>query len=69
MRSWPSAPPEFVALQSVQPIPLLNFRWWRESSLVPRRALIAASMGWQLDSFDVMLYALVLATLMADLEI
>ena len=57
-----------VALQSVQAIPLLNFRWWRESSLVARRALIAASMGWLLDSFDVMLYALVLATLMADLD-
>ena len=57
-----------MALQSVQPIPLLNLHWWRESSLVARRALIAASMGWLLDSFDVMLYALVLATLMADLD-
>ena len=57
-----------MALQFVQAIPLLNFRWWRESSLVARRALIAASMGWLLDSFDVMLYALVLATLMADLD-
>ncbi|MEC7768268.1 MAG: MFS transporter, partial [Acidobacteriota bacterium] len=30
--------------------------------------LFAASMGWLLDSFDVMLYALVLATLMVDLN-
>jgi MFS family permease len=29
--------------------------------------LIAASLGWLLDAFDVMLYALVLASLMADL--
>ena len=30
--------------------------------------MVAASMGWLLDSFDVMLYALVLATLMVDLN-
>jgi MFS family permease len=33
-----------------------------------RRALLAASLGWMLDSFDVMLYALVLAHIMTDLE-
>jgi MFS family permease len=33
-----------------------------------RRSLVAASFGWMLDSFDVMLYAMVLASLMADLE-
>ncbi|MDP2915058.1 MAG: MFS transporter [Candidatus Aminicenantes bacterium] len=32
-----------------------------------RRALIAASLGWMLDAFDVMLYALVLAHMMKDL--
>src|SRR2546430_10939829 len=32
-----------------------------------RRTLIAASLGWMLDSFDVMLYALVLAHIMRDL--
>ena len=32
-----------------------------------RRTLIAAALGWMLDAFDVMLYALVLAYIMADL--
>ena len=31
-----------------------------------RRAFVAASLGWMLDSFDVMLYALVLASLIED---
>jgi MFS family permease len=43
--------------------------WWRESSSVARRALVAASCGWMLDSFDVMLYALVVAALILDLGI
>ncbi|HEX6976496.1 MAG TPA: MFS transporter [Vicinamibacterales bacterium] len=43
------------------------FHWWRAGSLDARRALIAASFGWMLDSFDVMLYALVLAHIMPDL--
>jgi MFS family permease len=41
--------------------------FWREATPDARRALVAASLGWMLDSFDVMLYALVLASLMADL--
>lgn len=32
-----------------------------------RRTLLAASLGWMLDAFDVMLYALVLAHIMRDL--
>ena len=32
-----------------------------------RRTLLAASLGWMLDSFDAMLYALVLAHVMRDL--
>src|SRR5437868_14737655 len=32
-----------------------------------RRTLIAAALGWMLDAFDVMLYALVLAHIMRDL--
>lgn len=43
------------------------FGWWRAGSADGRKALIAASLGWMLDSFDVMLYALVLASLMSDL--
>ncbi|MEX2270025.1 MAG: MFS transporter [Vicinamibacterales bacterium] len=43
------------------------FGWWHEATPHAKRALIAASLGWMLDSFDVMLYSLVLAYLMADL--
>src|SRR5215470_627902 len=32
-----------------------------------RRTLLAAALGWMLDSFDAMLYALVLAHIMRDL--
>ncbi|WP_064742688.1 MFS transporter [Edaphobacter aggregans] len=43
--------------------------WWRQATPEARRALAAASFGWMLDSFDVMLYALVLASLILDLGI
>jgi MFS family permease len=43
------------------------FGFWHAASPEARRALLAASLGWLLDAFDVMLYALVLASLMADL--
>jgi MFS family permease len=43
------------------------FGWLRAAPPTSRRALVAASLGWMLDSFDVMLYALVLAYLMKDL--
>src|SRR6476659_10700940 len=43
------------------------FGWWRVASAAPRRALIAASLGWALDAFDVMLFSLVLASVIADL--
>lgn len=43
------------------------FGWWRAGSPAARRALVAASLGWMLDSFDVMLYALVLASIMPEL--
>ena len=42
--------------------------WWRAGTPDAKRALVAASLGWMLDSFDVMLYALVLAALMRDLS-
>jgi MFS family permease len=45
-----------------------RFAWWKAASPDARRALIAASFGWMLDSFDVMLYAMVLAALMADMN-
>lgn len=43
------------------------FGWWAAGDREARRALIAAALGWMLDSFDVMLYALVLTSIMPDL--
>lgn len=43
--------------------------WLREGTPEARRALLAASLGWALDAFDVMLYALVLAALIRDLSL
>ena len=37
--------------------------WLWEADAAARRALVAASLGWMLDAFDVMLYAMVLSTL------
>jgi MFS family permease len=45
------------------------FGWWRAAPRSAKKALIAASFGWMLDSFDVMLYSLVLASLMTDLHL
>lgn len=45
----------------------LSLSWLREAPPSARRALIAAWLGWALDGFDVMLYALVLGTLIGDL--
>ena len=42
------------------------FDWWHEARPPARRAFVAASLGWMLDSFDVMLYAMVLASLIED---
>ncbi len=43
------------------------FGWWREAPGDAKRALFAAALGWMLDAFDVMLYALVLTAVMSDL--
>ncbi len=43
------------------------FGWWREAPGDAKRALWAAALGWMLDAFDVMLYALVLTAVMSDL--
>jgi MFS family permease len=45
------------------------FGWWHTAPRPAKKALVAASFGWMLDSFDVMLYSLVLASLMADLHL
>ncbi|MFB3853067.1 MAG: MFS transporter [Vicinamibacterales bacterium] len=44
------------------------FGWWHHADRPARRALIAASLGWMLDAFDVQLYAMVLVALMSDLD-
>lgn len=44
---------------------MVNF--WREASPEARRALVAGGMGWLLDAFDVMLYALVLTAVRDEL--
>ena len=55
--------------QLSQTSPPAHLDWWRQATPEARRALVAASFGWMLDSFDVMLYALVLASLILDLGI
>ncbi len=42
------------------------FAWLRAGSPAARRSLLAASLGWMLDSFDVMLYAMVLPAVLSD---
>jgi MFS family permease len=42
------------------------FTWWRDADVAAKRAFVAAALGWMLDSFDVMLYAIVLAALIDD---
>jgi MFS family permease len=42
--------------------------WYKTVTPAQRRSLTAASLGWMLDSMDVMLYSMVLAYLMRDLE-
>lgn len=74
--SFGAAGPEPSALRhqsSTSPQPLAlspddrgMFAWWRDADQRARRAFIAASLGWMLDSFDVMLYAMVLASLIRD---
>lgn len=38
--------------------------WYKQITPVQKRALLSASLGWMLDSMDIMLYAMVLAHLM-----
>jgi len=41
--------------------------WLTDATRVQRRTLLAASLGWMLDSMDILLYSMVLAHLMRDL--
>lgn len=47
---------------AISPVQLL-----KQANQAQRRTLLAASLGWMLDAFDAMLYALVLAYVMRDL--
>ena len=57
---------EAIHIAAIKP---KNLAWLREAPAASRKALLAASLGWMLDSFDVMLYSLVLASLMLDLHL
>ena len=43
------------------------FGWWHAGDAAAHRALVAASFGWMLDAFDVMLYSMVLATIITTM--
>jgi MFS family permease len=59
-----------VELSAVRPTrKILGLEWPREMSVAERNSLLAGGFGWMLDSFDVTLYAMVLAYLMRDLGI
>src|SRR5512133_684412 len=45
------------------------FGWWKQADARAHRALTAGFFGWMLDAFDVQIYAMVLAALMADLHL
>ena len=58
-------------VSSPQPLPVSTsseglLAWWKDADTRARHAFVAASLGWMLDSFDVMLYAIVLASLIQD---
>src|SRR5437016_14473752 len=44
-------------------------QWWTRADRTARRALVAASLGWMLDAFDVMLYALLVPVIIRDLNL
>lgn len=45
------------------------FGWWRAGDSRARRALVAASLGWMLDAFDIMLFALLTSSVITALGI
>ena len=45
------------------------FGWFVDGTPAARRGLLAASLGWMLDGFDIMLYALVISSLLGDFSI
>src|SRR5436190_19855663 len=55
--------PAAVALES-QPL-----GWLRTAPAPARRALLAASVGWMFDGFDIMIYSMVLTAVLAEFGI
>src|SRR5260221_118017 len=49
--------------------PMSAFGWWQAADTNARRAFVAASLGWALDSFDFMLWALVVAALIPEFDL
>ena len=47
----------------------LSLAWVRQAPADAQTALLAASLGWMLDSFDILLYALVLPAVMQSLHL
>lgn len=47
----------------------LSLAWLKDAPAPARRALLAASLGWMLDSFDILLFALVLPAVMQALHL
>ncbi len=45
------------------------FAWYKETTPGQKKALLSASMGWMLDSMDIMIYTMILAHLMKDFEL
>jgi MFS family permease len=43
------------------------FGWWKDAERQAKRSLVAAALGWMLDAFDVMLYAMILSTLIREM--
>ncbi len=49
--------------------PVLSLQWFWDAPAAARRALFAAWLGWLLDGFDVMLYAMVLGAVIQDFSL
>jgi len=66
-RSAPAAAPPVPSVVAAGTVSPGLFSWWHAADATAHRALVAASFGWMLDAFDVMLYSMVLASLIGDM--
>lgn len=51
------------------PLASRSFGWLRAAPVPARRALLAASVGWMFDGFDIMIYSMVLTAVLAEFGI